>query len=551
MDSAQIKKRYDFEVDYRKTLEDTYQVIEKFVVPFRGEFFKPMSMEQEVDWRRREIYDSTAIDSCQTLAASMQGSLTSPSVKWFDLGYRDEQLKRNNAALRWLEDCGDIIYDTLQDSNFNVEASEFYLDLSSYGTGIIIEDAKGEDYETKWEGLEFNASPIVDSYFEEDAEGNVYNFYRRLKWTPIQIIDRFGEENCPEYVKEAAAKEPKEKIELIYCIYTRPENKDADISRSLPVDSRPYGCKFVFHKDASQIGPTGGKYEMPSFVGRWKKVSGSKWGHSPSFVCLSDILTLNELTEQTLEALGKVVDPSTIVTQRGLLSDLDLGRGGLTVARSKEDIWAYESKARFDVGELKIDRLQRSIQKAFFVDQLELKETPAMTATEAQIRYELMQRLLGPTLGRLQTDFLDPMISRTFNLLARGGQLPEPPPIVAEIQSEYDILYTGPLPRAQRMQTVQAIQQYMGYIGALAEQVPDVRDIPDPDAMAREIARLSGVPARLNKDESVVKKDRKIKKQQQNAMMQNELAKGRGEAQEALGKGQAQLRSIGGNETGR
>lgn len=546
MDATIIRKRYNFEVEYRKTLENTFQVIEKMVVPFRGEFFKPMNVEHEVDWRRREIFDSTAIDSCQTLAASMQGSLTSPSVKWFALQFRKQVLKQSNAASRWLEDCDDIVYDTLQDSNFNVEASEFYLDMSSYGSGIIVEDGKGEDYESNWQGIEFNASPIVDSYFEEDDEGQVYNFYRRLKWTPIQIMSRFGENKCPQWVIDGSNKNPNEKVELIYCIYTRPENKDADISGALPVEQRPFGCKFVFHKDAAQIGPTGGKYEMPAFVGRWKKVSGSKWGHSPAFVCLSDILTLNELTEQTLEALGKVVDPSTIVTQRGLLSDLDLGRGGLTVAKSKEDIWAYESKARFDVGELKIERLQASIRRAFFVDQLELKDSPAMTATEAQIRYELMQRLLGPTLGRLQSDFLDPMISRTFNILARAGKLPEPPQIVLDEESEYDVMYTGPLARAQRSQTVQSIQQYMGNIAMMAELFPEVRDIPDVDTMTREIARLNGVPARMNKDENVVKKNRADRKKKEDAAIANELVKGKGEAQEALGKGRAELRSVGG-----
>lgn len=531
MNSEEIRKRYDQEVEHRKTLESTFQVIEKMVVPFRGEFFKPMNSELEVDWRRREIFDSTAIDSCQTLAASMQGSLTSPSVKWFSLGFRNKEIQKSNAAMRWLEECEDKIYETLQDSNFNVEASEFYVDLSAFGTGIIIEEVTDEE---TWKGVDFSASPIVDTYFEEDEFGSIHNFYRRLKWTALQIISKFGEVAVPDYIKEAHERGSKDKFEIIYCIFKRRDKADADVSKPLATTERPYGSKYVIHKDAIELGEEGGKYEMPSFVGRWKKVSGSKWGHSPAFVCLSDILTLNELTEQTLEALGKVVDPSTIVTQRGLLSDLDLGRGGLTVALSKDDIWAYESKARFDVGELKIERLQYAIRRAFFVDQLELKESPAMTATEVNVRYELMQRLLGPTLGRLQADFLDPMISRTFNILARAGQLPEPPEIVVESNSEYDVAYIGPLPRAQRMQTVEAIHQYMANIAGLVEIFPEARDIPDIDAMTREIAILSGVPAKLNRDENAVKRERDTRKKKQEAAEKSELIKGRGEAVQAM-----------------
>ena len=535
MESNVIKKRFDSLVQNRKTLEDTFQVVEKFVVPFRGEFFKPMTEEQEVEWRRREIFDSTAIMACQTLASSMQGSLTSPSVKWFTLGFRQDELNHDNESMRWIESCENKVYEALQDSAFNLEASEFYLDLSSYGTSVLVEEV--DDDTTEWKGIDFSAAPIVDVYFEQDSKGRVKILYRRLKWLPLQIIDKWGEDKVPEWVKTAHEKAANTKIEIIFCVYWREDKKEADTSKFLATAERPFGCKYIFHKDGSMIGDEGGKYEMPAFVARFRKVAGSRWGHSPAFVCLSDILTLNQLTEETLEALGKVVDPSTIVTERGLLSDLDLGRGGLTVARSKDDIWAYESKARFDVGELKIDRLQQSINRAFFVDQLQLKESPAMTATEVQVRYELMQRLLGPTLGRLQQDFLDPLIERTFNILMRAGRLPEPPEFVVESKAEYDIQYIGPLPRAQRMQIVESINQFVGNMAQVAEIFPQVLDIPDMDEIAREVARLSGVPTKLIRNEKDVKAERDKKAEAQAKMQAAAAAQEAGKAAQEVGKG--------------
>ena len=539
MENAIIKKRFDSLVENRKTLEDTFQVVEKFVVPFRGEFFKPMSEEQEVDWRRREIFDSTAIMACQTLASSMQGALTSPSVKWFTLGFRQQELNHDNESMRWIEECENKVYEALQDSAFNLEASEFYLDLSSYGTSVLVEEV--DDDTEEWKGIDFSAAPIVDVYFEEEAKGNVKILYRRLKWLPLQIMDKFGETNCPDWVIEAHKKAANTRIEIIFCVYNREAKKNADTSKFLASAERPFGCKYIFHKDASMIGVEGGKYEMPAFIARFRKVAGSRWGHSPAFVCLSDILTLNQLTEETLEALGKVIDPSTIVTERGLLSDLDLGRGGLTVAKSKDDIWAYESKARFDVGELKIDRLQSAINQAYFVDQLQLKESPAMTATEVQVRYELMQRLLGPTLGRLQQDFLDPLISRTFNILMRAKRLPNPPEIVVEMKAEYDVAYIGPLPRAQRMQIVESINQFVGNMANVAEVFPQVLDIPDMDEIAREVARLSGVPAKLIRDEKAVQKERDEKAERQQKMAMAAAAQEAGKAAQEVGKGAQEM----------
>ena len=50
-----------------------------------------------------------------------------------------------------------------------------------------------------------------------------------------------------------------------------------------------------------------------------------------------------------------------------------------------------------------------------------------MTATEVQVRYELMQRLLGPTLGRFQSEFLNPLIERVFGIMFRANAfLPAP-----------------------------------------------------------------------------------------------------------------------------
>jgi len=546
MQSDIIIKRFDAAEQDRKTLDNTFEVIEQFVIPFRGEYFNNRQDEHSVEWRRRKIFDSTAIDSCQTLAASLQGSLTSMSTIWFTLGFEDQDLNDDYEAISWIEECQDIIWAELSNSNFNTEASEFYLDITSLGTSILLNEAANE---TEWDGFDFSASPMEDTYFEEDAKGQVSVFFRRYRWNARQLVDKFTD--VPDEIKrKAESASETEKYDVIYCIYPRPDKLGNEGGGIMSPSQRPYGSKWILKKDGTQLGFEGGKYEMPAYIARWKKVSGSRYGHSPAFVCLSDILSLNELTEQTFEALGKVIDPTTFVTRRGLLSDLDLGRGGITVVRSKEDAWAYESKARFDVGELKIDRMQDSIRKAFFVDQLELKQSPAMTATEVNVRYELIQRLLGPTLGRLQNDFLDPLISRCFNMLARAGQLPEPPESVIEAGASYKIHYIGPLPRAQRMQMVDSIQQYIGGIASLSEVFPEARDIPDIDAMVREIAQASGVPTRLNNSPSSVKQTRTDREEKMERMQNAEIQAAEGEAASKTADGAAALSVVGGQQNG-
>ncbi|MCK4817635.1 hypothetical protein KA005_17835, partial [bacterium] len=489
-----IVKRLAALVADRKTADQTLEVIQKFVVPFRGEFFKEMTNEGSVEWRRREIYDSTAPMACQILSSSIQGALTSAATRWFGLRFRQKELNKDTEVMRWLEECENIIYKELEDSNFDLESSEFYIDLTSFGTAIIVEEVQDE---LNWDGIDFQAAPCDSIYFEEDAKGQIKRLYRILKWTALQIVDKFGEENVPQMIKDkaAATSDVGEKLDVIFAIYDRKNKKNANIGGILDASERPFGYKYILKKDGTELGEEGGYYEMPAFVARWRKAAGSKLGHSPAHVCLSDILTLNELTEETLEALGKVVDPATITTERGLMSDLDLGKGGLTIVRDIEEIKPYESRARFDVGELKIGNLQNSINRAFFVDQLEMKDSPSMTATEAQIRYELMQRLLGPTMGRMKNDFLDPLVKRTFNILHRAGQLPEMPDKVKELEGELDIKYTGPMARAQQSQDSQAVERWVNGLAGLAEIFPELLDLPNVDEIGRGLANLNGVPA--------------------------------------------------------
>lgn len=543
MEAKVLKKRWDALVSQRKTLDDTLQIIEQFVVPHRGEFFKPMNDEREVDWRRREIFDSTAVDANETLSSSLQGSLTSPSTKWFAMAFRQDELNEDQEAMEWIEECSNRIYQALADSNFDLESAEFYLDLTSYGTSIIFEEAESED---DWKGLDFQSAPVRDCQFEMDHKNQVLRFYRQYQWTPLQIIDKFGDQT-PERIRLKAEGQDSNSTRLscIFCVYERSDKKDnKDSDKVLAADQRPYGWKWVLHEDGSQLGEEGGYYEMPAFIGRWRKTSGSQWGYSPAHICLSDILTLNGLVEETLEALGKVVDPSTLVTARNLMSDLDVGRGGLTVVRDMEGIAAYESKARFDVGELKIDRLIASIQRAFRVDQLEMKDSPAMTATEANIRYELIQRLLGPTLGRLKADYLDPLINRTFKIMLRAGQLPEVPDVVRELKGELDVQYVGPLPRAQRQEVVQATQTWVAATTGLFEVVPEILDIPNFDMIARDTALMSGLPAKYLNSESKIKAKRDKRAEDEQRMKEAQMAQEEGAAMESQGKGAAQLSEV-------
>ncbi len=545
MDPLEIKKRYDALVSQRKTVEDVWEVINQLVVPFRGDFFRDITSEHAVTWRdNREIFDSTAVDAAHILASSIHGSLTSPAIRWFELAYRDLTLNETQEARDWLEQAAEKCFNALQESNFNLEANETYLDLVTYGTSMIVEEI--EEKNGQFQKLIFQSVPVEEMWFEQDWRGQAHRAYRRYMWTPVQIVSKFGPEGCPDdIVKKAMTPQGMDvKERVIMCIYPREDKKDARISGILSPKERPIGMKYILHKDSFELGEEGGYYEMPAFIPRWRKTSKSMWGHGPAMIALPDILTINSLVELILKATEKVVDPPTKVTERGLLSDLDLEPAGLTVVRTMDSMEPYESGARFDVSQLQREQLKQSIRSIFFVDQLELKESPAMTATEVQTRYELMQRLLGPTLGRLQSDYLDPLVQRTFNILYRAGQFGEPPAVVFESSGELDIIYTGPLVRAQRADIAQGVTRWVASLAELGEVTPDVLDVPNWDAIAKELASLEGVPAKLMNSDAAIKKSRRERVEAMQQQAQALQAQEEGKGMQEIGKGQQELAEV-------
>ena len=537
MNNQDIKKRFNaIEAERRSSVEQLWDLIERFVLPFRGDFYQSLNSEHEVDWHRRDIYDSTAVFAVQSLAASLQGNLTSPSQKWFDLRFRDPEVAENDKAMEWLEEVAKRIHEALQDSNFNIEIAEAYIDLCGFGTTVLTEEHKGKD-DLVWSGLNFQALPIREMFFEEDHEKGVWILYRRMQMTAVQLVSQFGLEGVPQVIKdgfesvEAATRRHK----VIFAIYPRPDKKNADTSKPLAAKERPYGHKYILFTGARTLGEEGGYYEMPAFVGRWRKVAGSRWGHSPASVALADILTANQMIEAMLEAASKNIDPTTFANETALIGDLDLDRGALNVVNDIDGIRIHESGSRFDTSMFQLERLQQSIRSAFYQDQLELKDSPAMTATEVNARMEMIQRLIGPTFGRLQNDILDPLVQRSFNIMYRAGQLPDLPEGL-EI-SQMDIEYTGPLPRAQRMETAQAIDRWTMGLAEKAEIFPDALDLVDVDRAELFKARLMGVPAiamRGKEEVKQIREERQAAQQKQQAIAEAGAA---GEAAKAVGEG--------------
>ena len=212
-----VKRFHEVKAD-RTVVQQAWDYITAFVTPYRGKFFEENSTEGSIQWNQSTYnFDSTACNAHSTLSSNLHGALTSPNLQWFTLRFREEKLNSSTTAMRWVENCAARIQSELLDSNFGLEVNEVYQDICGYGTGMMmLEEMPGDG----WTGLNFKSIPLKQGYFEEDAMGRVLRFYREIKWTPAQIISKFGDA-VPDSVKDKQATGDLAKLSVLFTIYPR------------------------------------------------------------------------------------------------------------------------------------------------------------------------------------------------------------------------------------------------------------------------------------------------------------------------------------------
>ena len=504
-----VKKRIEKMEAQRSSWNDHWQEILDYVMPRKAD----VSLVRSRGSKRTDIlYDSTAITANNLLAASLQGTLTSPSLPWFSLKLRDEDLNNQREVQIWLEDTARRMYATFNDSNFNTEVHELYLDLCSIGTAAMFIEESNDGVANG--GVHFNTLHIAEYFIQENVSGQVDTLYRKYKLTARQAVQEFGEKNIGDNIERAYKEDPDKEFSFIHAVEPTVDYKKATgkLVTKLPVQS----CHVC--EEDKMVVRLGGYNEFPYLVPRWAKATGEIFGRSPAYNALPDIKTLNKAVEIGLKAWAKAIDPPLLVTDDGVIGRIRMTPAGVTVVRSDTAIKPLQIGSNWQITDLKENQLRTAIRQAFYSDQLQLQEGPQMTATEVQVRYELMQRLLGPTLGRFQTEFLNPLIERIFGIMLRGGVLNDPPEAISE--SNMDIEYVGPLARSQRMEEAIAVERLYQLAMQVAQIDPSIMDIIDHEQAIRMRARLLGVPKTILRSEDDVAEMREAKAQQQQQMAQ-------------------------------
>ena len=506
--AAELKNNLARLMDKRSTWESHWQECADFMQPRKAEINKE---RQRGDKRNIQIFDATAIHASELLAASLHGMLTSSANRWFQLRYKENLLNESDEAKEWLEDSIDKMYLAFARSNFQQEVFEVYHDLICFGTACLMVEEDEDDI------IRFSSRHIKEFYVQENKKGLVDTIYRRFKMPVQAAIDKFGFENFSRSTQNLFKKEPFEEIELVHVVRPRNiYNERKEDKANMPFQS------IYFEYGEGHIINIGGFREMPYVVPRYLKASTEIYGRSPAMNALPDVKVLNKMVETALKAAAKQVDPPLLVPDDSMLSPIRMSAGSLNYYRSgsRDRIEPLNIGQQTSVTLNQENQRREAIAKMFHIDQLMVTANRTMTATEVLQRNEEKMRILGPVLGRLQSELLQPMILRVFNIMLRNKLFQAAPEILNN--QEIDIEYVSPMALAQKGQELQSLMRGLELFGQIGQIAP-VQDYIDENGLIKQIIKITGLPARMIKSDKQVaalREQRAAAQQQQAEMMQ-------------------------------
>jgi hypothetical protein len=277
-------------------------------------------------------------------------------------------------------------------------------------------------------------------------------------------------------------------------------------------ENKPFYSCYVL-KDKKIILREKGYNTFPYAIPRWTKISGEKYGRSPAMKCLPDIKMINQMMKVTIRSAQKVVDPPLMAPDDGAMGPIRTAPGAINYYRAgtADRIEPLVTGARIDFGFQIMEDVRTRIRSAFFIDQLQLRQGPQMTATEVMQRTEEQLRLLGPILGRQHNELLKPLIDRIFDILYRRGQLPPAPQALAGMKLE--VQYSSMIARAQKTSELESLNRMFQIAAPLFQVDQTVTDNFNPDAAFRYIANTLSLPYELIRDDKDVKKLREARSQ--------------------------------------
>lgn len=511
-----------FNSDERLAAEATWQSICKFVIPNQLINFSQAENQSPGARRGAGVYTSEAMIANRDLAAFIK-DFSDPTERP-TFRFVKEDLNNNGEAVRWLEKSTYLLHHHLTESNLDSESSKAYSMFPALGNMVLLQETKQTG--NGFGGFIFKSIHLAEIAWAENIEGKVDTIFRKLKLTVKQAIEFFGLENLSDEIKKEASEMKLDKHHKFYhCVYPRVHTKVGEGKSNLVFNTEmPFTSVYIEDCGKPTVVKEEGYHEFPVFVTRWDTCPGEVTGRGPGHLAEPEIRTLNTFIELSLIALDSAVNDPILVSVQNAANTLDFSSNSVNFLNDVNGVRTLRSNGASNIGTLDYGRQKftETIQKIFYLDKLYLPprtETGEMSAYEVSRRMEQAHKVLGTTAGRLNHEFLSPMLIRSFSILLREGVLPPLPEVLVMEGIDIKVDFISQMVRSQKLRDGTTIQGWVNNMGAMANVLgPDILDNVDGDQAALILGRSLGVPEvtiRTDKEKETIRVARAKQAEQQ------------------------------------
>lgn len=471
-----VLKRHEIALTKKEEFRSLYDEAYEFALPQRNLYDGFYDGKVGGAKKMNRIFDATAINSTQRFANRMQSGIFPPQTKWCKLEPGpDIPADRRAEAQAALEVYNERMFATIKQSNFDIAIGEFLLDLC-VGTAVMMVQP-GDDTSP----INFIPVPQFLVAFEEGANGQVDNVYRRMRLKGESIQQQWKDAKIDGALKNKIEQKPTEDIELI-------EATVFDVKRG------DY-CYHVIHKESKQEIVYRRMKTSPWIVSRYMKVAGEIYGRGPLITALPDIKTLNKVLELVLKnaslaiagvytaADDGVLNPNTVTIAPGVI--IPVARNG---GPQGESLKPLPRSGDFNVSQIIMNDLRMNIKSILLDESLPPDNMSARSATEVIERMKQLSQNLGSAFGRLINETMVPLVSKILQVMDERGLIDLPLRVNG---LEIKVTPVSPLAMSQNMEEVQNIMQFAQIV---QQSGPEGQFMLKQDALLDLIADKMAIP---------------------------------------------------------
>lgn len=357
------------------------------------------------------LFDATAADAVDNLAASIYSLMTPPESLWISLVPESDASPDADVATAALRA-------NLNDSNFYTTIHQCYLDLVILGTACLF---MAETPIGASSAFSFTAVPMRDIAILPGA------VFHTATMPAHEVLEKYPTWTPPADVADQIKHDPATPLRLVQSLVGTEFTAWLDVGGNLE----------------NNIVARGTFETNPYIIFRWSVLSGEQYGRGPVLRALPDIKTANKVVELVLKNATIAVSGIWQADDDGVinLNNINLTPGAIIPkAVGSSGLTPLSSGADFDVSQIILKDLRERIRHALLADRLGLLSEKEMTATEIMARNSDMMRILGATYGRLLHEFIRPLTDRGLQILSRRGVIA---PIT--LNSDAELKYIAPI----------------------------------------------------------------------------------------------------------